>query len=216
MGIHTSVEDFIEVTHCDTAREFLDFLKISDERWLPPKATSSPWIFRGQRDARWTLIPRAMRKETDWFDEVKKRYREVVEYKLKHIDEIEYQPDEHIPEHGILCELVLQSYAEQVAVKEFIELSNRVGHQIPDEDMARLSGELSIDSIIKGFTSSQPKPHLRIYRTTYQETILFGLAQHHGIPTRLLSHQSKMLVLDKGLKPLVGTRFLLADFRTLA
>ena len=31
-----------------------------------------------------------------------------------------------------------------------------------------------------------------------------------------LSHQSKMLVLDKGLKPLVGTRFLLADFRTLA
>ena len=33
---------------------------------------------------------------------------------------------------------------------------------------------------------------------------------------RFLSHQSKMLVLDKGLKPLVGTRFLLADFRTLA
>jgi len=33
---------------------------------------------------------------------------------------------------------------------------------------------------------------------------------------QLLSHQSKMLVLDKGLKPLVGARFLLADFRTLA
>jgi len=33
---------------------------------------------------------------------------------------------------------------------------------------------------------------------------------------KILSHQSKMLVLDKGLKPLVGTRFLLADFRTLA
>jgi len=37
-----------------------------------------------------------------------------------------------------------------------------------------------------------------------------------GQEASVLSHQSKMLVLDKGLKPLVGTRFLLADFRTLA
>jgi len=45
---------------------------------------------------------------------------------------------------------------------------------------------------------------------------LIGKLEFEAVLFAILSHQSKMLVLDKGLKPLVGTRFLLADFRTLA
>jgi hypothetical protein len=186
MGVYTSTEGILEITHCDTAREFLNFLKISDERWLPENVISSPWIFRGHRRHDWNLEPSAIRTTTTWFDNVKKQYFESVDYRLKQI-ETKYLPGEYVPEHDVLRELVLQVYAEQLAVEEFANLANQVGHQIPDEDESRLGGEeLSIERVISGFFLNISVPSLREYKTFYPETILFSLAQHHGIPTRLL------------------------------
>ncbi len=46
-----------------TAREFLEALRPSSERWIDAQMWSSTWIFRGQRDANWELTPSAWRPE---------------------------------------------------------------------------------------------------------------------------------------------------------
>ena len=52
-------DPFKDVTiKCETAREFLDNLDLTHPKW-----SRQNWIFRGQNDARWELIPSLFR---DW------------------------------------------------------------------------------------------------------------------------------------------------------
>jgi hypothetical protein len=52
----------IETRHFDTADEFVKALRRSDPYWLPATHWQLPWIFRGQRDSDWKLVPSAWRK----------------------------------------------------------------------------------------------------------------------------------------------------------
>lgn len=50
-------DQFSDVTiHCETAREFMDNLDLTHPRW-----SRQNWIFRGQNDARWELVPSLFR-----------------------------------------------------------------------------------------------------------------------------------------------------------
>ena len=51
----------IEYQDFKDADEFVDYLNPLGEHW--GKGTRSPWIFRGQSDASWGLIPKAWREE---------------------------------------------------------------------------------------------------------------------------------------------------------
>ena len=44
------------------ARDFLNELRITNEAWSIPNQWNSNWIFRGQSDASWPLIPSAWRQ----------------------------------------------------------------------------------------------------------------------------------------------------------
>jgi hypothetical protein len=65
----------------NTAEEFLDALRITDQRWLTESQWVSQWIFRGQRKSDWKLIPSAWR--TEQLDRSKNSYRQEVERLMK-------------------------------------------------------------------------------------------------------------------------------------
>src|SRR5262249_1982842 len=65
-------EEFIfnpmfEHKHFNTAREFIDALRLSNDYWIPGgQATESQWVFRGHKSEHWTLNPRAWRDDTNF------------------------------------------------------------------------------------------------------------------------------------------------------
>ncbi len=130
---------FKEVTiHCETAREFLDNLELTHPRWFRQN-----WIFRGQNDARWELVPSLFRK---W--------------------EKDTNPG---------LELAL--------IRLFISNANLVQLPIPNNSL--------------GYYTNAFKPTVRQLTAgaTYDLShVVFAIAQHSGVPTRLLDFSHSPLV----------------------
>ncbi len=130
---------FKEVTiHCETAREFLDNLELTHPRWFRQN-----WIFRGQNDARWELVPSLFRK---W--------------------EKDTNPG---------LELAL--------IRLFISNANLAQLPIPNNSL--------------GYYTNAFKPTVRQLTAgaTYDLShVVFAIAQHSGVPTRLLDFSHSPLV----------------------
>jgi hypothetical protein len=183
MACETFQEGVIEVTHCQTAEDFLNHLRISDKRWLSHDRFTSSWVFRGQRCADWKLQPRAMRDEgLAWFEVYRNSQRENAKQVLEN-NPIKYHPEEFIPDNNILCEVLLQVFAEACSIKDFVDLADKVGHPIP-EDKRLGRGTITIESVFKNMAISN-KENRHPFRSG-GGIIDDSLAQHHGIPTRLL------------------------------
>jgi hypothetical protein len=174
--------DFLETKDFSSAAAFLDYLQPRNPRWLPPSATDIPWIFRGQRNADWSLCPSSLREDITWFTSFKTMYRDEIK---KYIEENpltgEYQPDK-----TRLAELILHIAAEWDAVYEFVDLADKVGHLIPANDSSFWGGnkKRSWQKIAETIIKNEPSQHK--YNLYAPELIEFALAQHHRIPTRLL------------------------------
>ena len=138
--IHSDVSgSFEEVTrNASTANEFLKMLDPSHETW----GEAGTWIYRGQNDARWRLMPKFCRDSA--FSKV--------------------------------------PYSEIGMVRDFIRNVNRVNLKIPNDTMGHAS-------YINGKKIATQR---RVYDSNgdflmYDYThIAFAIAQHSGIPTRLL------------------------------
>jgi hypothetical protein len=139
---------------CRTAAEFLDNLRISHPNWRGQN--SDKWAFRGQGDARWHLVPKAFRPDTD------------LGYKGK-------------PVHPPLPPL-RQFEMELAALNHFLFTADRVGLPIPGDNQS-----LRLPSTIVG---------KRDYRTWPWPAMLevLAIAQHHGVPTRLVDFSHNSLV----------------------
>lgn len=168
----------------EDAREFLDHLRLSNHDW--GAGWESHWIFRGHGDAKWPLVPRAWRM--DAFKELKglaESLRPAAKAGVSRfmsgkgggfssrdpLHTLLRQDPKEAEER--LYQALLQLGIEAEALRGFVALGEELGYEIGD-----LSHYPRGDSV-----ASYPTPQ-RLFSQPMLEEV--GLAQHHGIPTRLL------------------------------
>lgn len=137
----------IEEEDFPTAREFLEALRPGDRRWQPH---STCWLFRGQSDSQWPLIPTAARDKC-WVPFSEQRPTKSYVDKLRAFGPLVFEAD---------------------LLRKFAHALDHAGLPIPGASRADIE---SLPVMINDYRELVPK---------YLE--LIALAQHHGVPTRLL------------------------------
>ena len=154
----------VEIRDFSSAAQFLDALSPRVRPWYP---NPDKWVFRGQRDATWKLLPSASRAAA-WLP-----FENVVGG---------MPPVQHTNDARLQLELA--------AVWRFCRDADREGLLIPGFDHTWVDYpdlEKKFNDLREVFAGNQFFP-----RAEWRP--LFGMAQHYGIPTRLLDWSERALV----------------------
>lgn len=204
---------FVEYSF-DTAQDFLNALRLSNPEWGTSNSAGGPdrswqrdWIFRGQGTAA-ALKPSAWREpdieKTKLLAQVKIRMGEAIlseaRGKIEHLQIVDPTRPLPEPEQQQIRErralVVLQAFAEVSLINEFTDLADELGFKVDP-----LPGwTYDIGSFVSRYIDENfPDPAVGLremraqtYLSPEERQAAFwkhsavALAQHHGIPTRLL------------------------------
>lgn len=188
------IKDRVQEIHCETCDDLLEYLRSSHDRWLDDDGQIT-WLFRGHQEEDWKLEPYALRENVPFFDPIRFKY-----HHTPLIDTVmnEFPRTYDTLKAERLSELLTQAICEKTAILQFIEASDDVGLAIPDDHISQdfhLSDHHFLRMLFNEESHSpfQVRPidpanfHNRYaYIPWYLPSDVVSLAQHHGIPTRLL------------------------------
>jgi hypothetical protein len=147
----------IETVTCDSVDEFLLELSLQNQRYATAKAGEINWLFRGQSNSEWNLVPSALRE-----GELKRVLPASLGSPTTHGEQL---------------------VAEQEILLRFINRADSAGLVLPDFDTDfRLTLRTTLVAARKGAHFSDNEK-LWIPRSLFGLT---ALIQHYGLPTRLL------------------------------
>lgn len=202
----------------ETAKEFLDTLRITNRRWISKLNNwETSWIFRGQPDANLPLKPTALRPpalKRPNLERFKQKYREKFEKEHSvilegdlaeiaiHIEKGEITADEgkqNTDDRSSLTnrqlELSVQYFAEMQAIKEFTEFADKLGHPVPGANEF-------IDIRVNNYDHLPEEDFLISQFVRFPvdsdpfnvNCSAVALARHHGVPARLLDWTENPLI----------------------